>query len=176
MSDIFDQQEDATARRSLTLGALLLILDPFFQAGTQIFPLQLNNIQWRFNAANALSSVLILPYVGFTLLLAISRATESRGMSRLIGVVSVLMTLGLLAAMAVFALDALQLKTIVSTQMETAFKMTSVRVSVVCILHVIAFLALALAGFRGAPGDSPRTRRASAGRTEDASSGLIVGR
>lgn len=175
MSDIFDLQDDATARRSLTLGALLLVLVPFFQAGTQIFPLQLNNIQWRFNAANALSSVLILPYVGFTLLLAIARATESRAMSRLIGVVSVLMSLGLVAAIAVFALDALQLKTIVSTQMETAFKMQSVRVSVVCILHIIAFLALALAGFR-APGDSPRARRAAAARTEDPTSGLIVGR
>lgn len=175
MSDIFDLQDDATARRSLTLGALLLIIVPFFQAATQIFPLQLNNIEWRVRSANVLSSVLILPYVGCTLLLAISRATESRAMSRLIGVVSVLMTLGLLAAMAVFALDALQLKTIVSTQMEDAFKMTILRVMVVCVLHVIAFLVLALAGFR-TPGDSPRARRAASARSEDPSAGLIVGR
>lgn len=173
MSELFDLQEDATARRSLTVAALLLILVPFFQAGTQSVPLQLGNIQWRFQAANAFSSVLILPYVGLSLLLAVSRLTESRFLSLLIGVASSLLSLVLIGSIAMFALDALQLKTIVSTQAETQFKMTAIRVVLVTGLHVIAFAMLAIAGFR-TPGASARGRRDA--RAQDPSAGLIVGR
>lgn len=173
MSELFDLQEDGSARRTLTVAALLLIVVPFFQAGTQSFPLQVSNIQWRFQAANAFSSVLILPYVGLTLLLALSRLTESKATARFIGVMSSLLALVLVGSIAMFALDALQLKTIVSTQAEQQFKMTSIRVVLVTGLHVIAFAMLALAGFR-TPGGGTRSRAAA--RAQDPASGLIVGR
>ena len=85
MSDFLNLHDDSPLRRVLYLAAILLIGVPCLQAGSQLWPLQLGNIQWRFGAANALSSVLLLPFLGLSTLLAVSRALESRGVSRVVG-------------------------------------------------------------------------------------------
>lgn len=184
MSDFLDLHDDGPLRRVLFLGAILLIVVPFIQAGSQLWPLQLGNIQWRFGAANALSAVLLLPFLGLALLLLMARAMESSGLGKTVGALSALFTAALAGSFVVFLLDALQLKTIVSTQMETAFKTTSARVGLVTAMFAVAFLMLALAGFKG-PRGSSAARSGSAKRSEPARSeepdedgapGLIVGR
>lgn len=181
MSDFLDLHDDPSLRRVLFLGAILLIVVPFIQAGSQLWPLQFSNIQWRFGAANALSAVLLLPFLGLALLLVMSRALESGSMAKTVGVLSGLFTAGLAASFVVFLLDALQLKTIVSTQLEAQFKASAARVAVVTVLFVVAFLVLALAGFKTPRGSavrssSARRSRADEASADDAAPGLIVGR
>jgi hypothetical protein len=183
MSDLLDLHDDPALRRVLFLCAILLIIVPFLQAGSQLWPLQLSNIQWRFGAANALSAVLLLPFLGLALLLVISRSVESSSIAKSVGIMSALFTVGLAGSFVVFILDALQLKTIVSTSMEAAFKTTSARVGLTTLMFTVAYLVLALAGFKSPRSSSTRSapsRGTGKVRNEasddDASPGLIVGR
>jgi hypothetical protein len=183
MSEFLDLHDDAPFRRVLFIGAVLLLVVPFVQAGSQLWPLLPGNIQWRFGAANALSAVLILPFVGLLILLMISRSMENSSLGKTVGVLSGLITAALVGSFVVFMLDALQLKTIVSTQMEAQFKSTSVRVGLVTAMFSVSFFMVALAGFkapRNPAGRSGPPKRPSAVRDDAADSdgppGLIVGR
>jgi hypothetical protein len=183
MSDFLDLHDDRALRRVLFLCAILLIFVPFLQAGSQLWPMQLSNIQWRFGAANALSAVLLLPFLGLSLLLVIARSVESSSIAKSVGAIAGLFTVALAASFVVFILDALQLKTIVSTQMEAAFKTTSARVGLTTLLFMVAYLVLALAGFKSPRAASTRSAPArSTGRArsddegDDSSPVLIVGR
>lgn len=184
MSDFLDLHDDHVSRRALFLVALLMIGVPFVQTFAQIWPLQLSNIQWRFAAANALSSVLLLPFLGLSLLLVVARGLGQRGLARAIGAIGAVFTLGLLASVAVFVLDAQELKTIVSTQMTAQFTSTTLRVGMISALFVVAFGALTLFGFSALPGGSSSSgsskgsKRSSAAAAEesDEGPGLIVGR
>lgn len=184
MSDFLDLHDDNVSRRALFLVALLMIGVPFVQTIAQIWPLQLSNIQWRFAAANALSSILLLPFLGLSLLLVLARGLGQRGLARAVGAVGAVFTLGLLASLAVFLLDAQELKTIVSTQMTAQFTSTTIRVGMITALFLVAYALLTLFGFSALPGGGSSTggsksaKRSGAVATEetDDAPGLIVGR
>lgn len=180
MSDFLDLHDDNVSRRVLFVAALLMIGVPFIQSLSQIWPLQLSNIQWRFGAANALSSILLLPFLGLSLLLVMARGLERTGLARLVGAVAAIFTLGLLACTAVFVLDAQELKTIVSTQMTTQFTNTTIRVALVSGSFLLAFALLSFFAFSSMPGGtaakgSKRSASPKADAPDDAP-GLIVGR
>ena len=179
MTDLLDFVDDAPVRRLLLILALLLIAIPFLQAGAQIWPFQPNNIRWRYDAATVLSGNLMLPFLGLSLLAILARLLESRGLGLFLGGVGLLLTVGLIASVVVFVLDALQLNTIVSSQMAQAFRNTSARVLVTSGLFAIGSLFVALAGLgagagqtRVAPAQEPR--RASS-RKSGRDDRLIVG-
>jgi len=175
MSDFLDLHDDPSARRVLYLGAILLVVVPFLQAGSQLWPLQLSNIQWRFGAANALSSVLLLPYLGLSLLVLLSRALGSRGLGRTVGVISALFALALMVSMALFALDALQLKKIVNSAMMNTFDTTALRVGLVTMMFLVAFALMALASFTTPKGSKAAPAKKGEKQAEEGL-GLIVGR
>jgi len=175
MSDFLDLHDDSSVRRVLYLGAILLVAVPFVQAGSQLWPLQLSNIQWRFGAANALSSVLLLPYLGLSLLILMSRALDSRALARTVGVISVALTFGLLGSLALFALDALELKKIVNSAMMNTFNTTALRVGLVTTLFLVAFALMAIAGFTAPRKGSAAPTKKGEKQAEEGV-GLIVGR
>lgn len=156
MSDFLDLHDDAVSRRVLFTIAALLVAIPFVQAGAQIWPLQLTNIQWRFGAANALSSILLLPFIGLSVLLLLARGLENRGLARLVGALSAIFTIGLLGSLVVFVLDSQELKTIVSTQMSAQFNSTTLRVGFVTVMFVFAFALLTLSAFAAIGGATRR--------------------
>ncbi len=174
MSDFLDLHEDSTARLVLYVVALLLLAIPFVQVGTQLWPLQLSNIQWRFGAANALSGILTLPFLGLTVLVLMARGLGNRGLAMLSGSVAAIFSLGLMGSLGLFILDAQQLKAIVSTQMAGAFTNTTIRVVMVSGLFLCGFLVLTLSGFR-APRSGVSTRKAKGDSGSDEGVGLIVG-
>ncbi|MDQ8163170.1 MAG: hypothetical protein P3C10_11365 [Gemmatimonadota bacterium] len=175
MSDSLDLHADPMVRRVLFVAAILLVTVPFLQAGSQLWPLQLSNIQWRFGAANALSSVLLLPFLGLTLLLLLSRTLHGAWLAKTIGVIATCFTLGLLASTALFVLDAQELKTIVNSAMMNTFTMTTIRVGLISGVFLIAFALLALAGFTSSGSRPAGTVKKGEKRAEEGA-GLIVGR
>lgn len=180
MSESFELSTDSWSRRVILLAALALILTPFLQAGAQIWPIQWDNIQWRFSAANALSSVLLLPFIGAAMLVLLARASDDRGLGLTVGAFCTVMTLGLGASLVLFGLDASQLKSIVSTRMTQTFNITALRVGAVSTMFALFFLILAIAGFRvpGTGGRRTEAPRASAGRSgkrDEEDVGLLVG-
>ena len=86
-------------------------------------------------------------FLGLTLLLTLGRRLESVTLQRIVAVVATLFVVGLGASLILFVLDALQLKAIVSTQMENAFRNTAMRVGSVSSVFFLAYGVLA-GGFR----------------------------
>lgn len=173
MSDFLNLDSDAPARRLLYTGAFLLIVIPFLQAGQQLWPLQLSDIRWRFGAANALSSVLLLPFLGMMIITLVARATENKNVARAVGALAALFVIGLLGSFVLFALDALQLKSIVTSQMMAPFETTSMRVVAVTLIFTVAFSMLMTAAFKNSRGVSPLLKKG--GKVAEAGAGLIVG-
>lgn len=166
-------EDDAGVRRLLHVAAIMLVVIPFLQAGQQIWPLQLSNITWRYLAANALSSILLLPFVGLTLSLTLARLSGSLGVARFIGAVSSLFVIGLLGSLVGFALDALQLKTVVNSQAMTQFETTSVRVVLVTLTFAVTFSILMITAFRSSGGKTSSAKKGVKKAEEGV--GLIVG-
>lgn len=181
MTDFLDLNDDVHARRLVLLGAIFMICVPFLQAGAQIWPLQLTNIQWRFQAANFFSSLLLMPFLGILILSLVGRGIESRPLTLIAGGLSTLFSLGLAASLVVFFLDAQQLQAIVSSAMLAAFKNTTVRVGLITTLFFFGFSYLALISFLRSGVPSATTRRGSRGGSKSAAAesdedvGLIVG-
>jgi hypothetical protein len=175
MSEFFQIEDDAPTRRVLYASAFLLITVPLLQAISTIWPLQFGNIQWRFGAANALSSVLLLPFLGLVLLLVMSRMLASRPLSLVVGVISTLFAITLAGSLVLFILDGLQLKAIVNSAQMASFQSVFVRVGLITALFAVVYLLLALAGLKG-----PRVLSAAAKKggvkPADDGVGLIVGR
>jgi hypothetical protein len=163
MSDPLHLEDDLPARRLAYLGAWLLILVPFIQAVQQLWPMQLGNIRWRYGAANALSSILLLPYLGLLMLALISRSVGDRLTGRLVGAIGGVFAVGLLGSAVLFALDAQQLKAVISAQMADAFMVTTVRVVIVSAIFAVAFGALLVVAVTGGTRSSAPTRRAPKG-------------
>lgn len=173
MSDFHRLVDDAPARRLLYTGALVLIVIPFLQAGQQLWPLQLSDIRWRFQAANALSSVLLLPFLGLSVMALVARANESKTISRIVGALAAVFVVGMVGSLALFALDALQLKSIVTSSMMRPFESTSLRVVVVTLIFMAAFSMLMITSFKSSSGRTSKTKKAVKRAEEGA--GLIVG-
>jgi len=175
MPETFRLEDDAPLRRVLYIAALILIAIPTVQVISQLWPLQLVSIQWRFGAANAFSAILMLPFIGITLCLFLARAANSRGLSRVIGAIAVLICFTLAASTVLFLLDALQLKTIVQSRMLDQFNSTMYRVTALASVFSLAFGILAFSAF-----SLPKTNKAAqvkgaAGKKQDDGVGLIVG-
>ena len=173
MSDSFRLTDNAPSRRLLYTGALLLIVIPFLQAGQQLWPLQLSDIRWRFGAANALSSVLLLPFLGLMIVTLTARATENKRVSGAVGIVAALFVIGLVGSLFLFALDALQLKSIVTSQMMNPFQTTSLRVVLVTLVFMASFSMLMVSAFKNSRGDTPNAKKGAKNAEEGL--GLIVG-
>ncbi len=176
MSDYFQLENDAPARRILYVASILLIVVPFAQVGSQLWPLQLGNIQWRFSAANVLSAAILLPFVGLAMIMLVARGMQSRLFSLIVGAIAGVICLVLFASIALFSLDALQLKTIVQSRALEQFNITVIRVLALTTLFAVGSLFVALAGLR-----APKTRltpakggSAASRKSEDAVT-LIVG-
>lgn len=173
---MFNLDDDAPARRLAYLSAFLLIFIPTIQAITQLWPLQLGNIQWRFQAAGALSTVLLMPFLGFAFMALIARATESRGVSKAIGIISAIVTLILAASLVLFVLDAIQLKAIVASRAMQGFQVASVRIGMVTTLFLVLFAILAITALRPPAGIAPSpVRRAGKKPVADDNPGLLIG-
>ncbi|MEI6738806.1 MAG: hypothetical protein WCK74_00710 [Gemmatimonadaceae bacterium] len=161
MSEFLHLDDDPSARRLAYLGAALLILIPFLQAGQQLWPLQLSDIRWRFQAATALSSILLLPFLGLTMVTMVARATENTAISRVAGTLAALFFVGLLGSMVLFALDALQLKSIVPSQSMSPFQTMSLRVVLATAIFTGAFFILMITAFKSSRARRPATSRAA---------------
>jgi hypothetical protein len=176
-SNAFDLESDDGARRLLYLCAFLLFFMPYFQAFAGLWPLQLGNLQWRFQATGALSGILMLPFIGMSLGLVVARMSGNRTVARVIGVVAALSTLALVIAIGLFAMDALQLKKIVTDRATTAFNKAVFTASCTMILSLVLFSVLTVLSFRGPQTElratPPKTKmKNSAG---DDSPGLLIG-
>lgn len=173
---MFDQtaiRDDAALRRLLYLCVFLFLAIPAIQAVTQLWPLQVGNIQWRFTAATVLATALVLPAAGLVLGAVAARLSGQKGARLTIGILATVLVVALLAGTGNFVLDALQLREVVPTAAMSGFLATTARVLLMCSLFIVAFTWVAVVSFTGRRGQRVSApRRAARPRVEDA--GLVM--
>jgi hypothetical protein len=152
VSDMLDLETDSGLRRLLYLTAFLMIAFPLFQALAASYgdyrALGSANVRWRLGTTNNVVQNIQLPFIGLVLMLALARAMADKATSRIVGVFAAIGTLGFVMAIGLFALDSLQLRSIVSSKDMPAFNNALIRVGVALLLYLVAFLALTLVAFR----------------------------
>ncbi len=173
MPDTYSLENDAPARRVITVAGLMLVFIPILQGTAQLWPLQVGNIQWRMAAATVLSGLGLLPYLGFGLIGAGARFGGRRLVERVIGWIAVVSVVILVASLGLFVLDALQMKTIVASRAMDGFRQNNIRVVTVMLSLTVAYGLLAMALLKGSPSRSTVSR--STAKVSDDRIGLIVG-
>ncbi len=154
------------------LAGLMLLFIPCVQTFSQLWPFQVTNIQWRFRAAEMLSALGLLSFLGFAIMGAVGRISGQRRFERIVGWATALITVLLIAAFGLFVLDAIQLKSIVPSRAMDGFIQSCFRVGVVAVILTAAYAYIATIFIRGLPS------RAGAAKVGESSEriGLIVGR
>lgn len=179
MSDdsAFDLHSDDGARRLLYLSAFLLFFMPYFQAFAGLWPIQMGSLQWRYQATGGLSAIMMLPFIGLCFGLAIARFSGHKGVARLIGVIAALHAVGLVLAMGLFVMDALQLKKIVRDAQMQQFNKGAFTASVTMLMSLVVFIVLTVIAFRGPQGvmklSPPKTKMKNP--TGEGAPGLLIG-
>jgi len=176
-SSAFDIHSDDGARRLLYLCAFVLFFVPYFQAMAGIWPLQLTSLEWRYKATSGMSGILMLPFIGLVLALAVARSCGHKNVSRVVGVVAALTTLTLLVSMGLFAMDALQLKKVVQDRMLQQFNKATFTAGVTLGFSFVVFTILTIISFRPPQGElkasPPKTKFKSPSGGD--SPGLLIG-
>ena len=94
-------------------------------------------------------------------------------MNHLKAKVAALFVIGLVGSLFLFALDALQLKSIVTSQMMNPFQTTSLRVVLVTLVFMASFSMLMVSAFKNSRGDTPNAKKGA--KKAEEGLGLIVG-
>jgi hypothetical protein len=172
----FDLENDDGLRRILYLSAILLFFMPYFQALAGLWPLQLGALQWRFQATGAMSGILMLPFLGLVLALAVARPLGHKGITRVIGIIAVLTAVVIVGALGLFAMDALQLKKVVRDAQMSAFNKAVFTATCTMLFSMVMFGALGLVALRSPKGSVAKAApRASRKAAVDEPVGLLIG-
>jgi hypothetical protein len=94
--------------------ALLLMIVPLVDISLRTMAVEAGSLQWRFGAVGLLFGNLGTVILGLSLAGAIAVVTENRGLLRAIGAISLVLALVLVALLALFALDAVQIRRLVA--------------------------------------------------------------
>jgi hypothetical protein len=138
----------STLSGPLYLIAVFLIVVPVTDFLGQIAPLQLGNVEWRFASVGLMSGFLLTPLLGIVLAIAVAAARKHVTVQRLIAIANGIFAIALLAALALFVLDTLQLGSVVSDEQSDAFGSAATRALVKHFAAMITLGWLARAGFR----------------------------
>jgi hypothetical protein len=136
--------------------ALMLIVIPLFDATMSVFPPRFGTAQWRFGALGLLSNASMIPLVGLLIAFVTAGYLDQHRVLKTIGALSLVFAVLTLAALGLFALDAVQARVGIRPELARGYKIASVTAGAKMILASLTFGAFALAGLRGAKGAAHR--------------------
>ncbi|MEP6492901.1 MAG: hypothetical protein ABJF01_09500 [bacterium] len=139
------------------LVALTFVLIPPFDALMQLLPLRIHDPRWRFGFFGLMANALMLPMIGLLIAFMASAYFEHKAFQRVLGILSAVVAVGIVAVLGLFALDAVQLRPDVKPVAQLAFKVASLTAAFKYLLGLITLSTFALASLR-AP-RLPRTAR-----------------
>lgn len=136
------------ARAGYLLSALLIIL-PLFDTTMQVWPLRLGDERWRFGAVGQLSNLLLVPLLGFLLIIAIATFRDSRRVKRVTGAICAILAVVLAILCVFFILDYFQARTIITPKFQHAIAVATTSAMLKNVLSIITLALLSRAGFAG---------------------------
>jgi hypothetical protein len=149
------------------LVAFALSAIPPFDALMQLLPMRLHDPRWRFGFFGLMSNAMMIPLVGVLIAFVAASIFEHRRFQRVLGGLATVVVVCALVMLALFALDALQVRPQVKPAAALAFNVATVTAIIKSLLGVATLSAFAVAAFRG-----PRLRRSS---TASAANTIVVG-
>ena len=175
ISNSFDLENDNALRRTFYIAGWLLILMPVVQGFSQAWPLRFGNVEWRFGATNLFTGLLMVPYVGLCIVLAIAKYCEQKNIVRLVGFFAAFCTIVLVGGDLLYVLDALQLKAIVKTQEMARFNRGVMQNGFTAVMYTVVFALYSLAALRGSKSEPKVVAKGSRKVVSDDSPGLLIG-
>lgn len=153
------------ASLGLYLFAATLVFWPLADLTLSVLPLQLADLQWRYGAIGLLSSYLHTPMIGALLAGATAWLTGNGSVLKGVSVGYVLAALTLLAAMAIFGLDLMDVRMIRPPEMRSAVLIGGVAAEAKMFSAAVVLALLAVGGIKTAGGRS---------RTDAPSPGVVA--
>ncbi len=128
--------------------ALLLIFIPALDFWGTVSPTHLGEVRWRFGTLGILSGFFLTPLFGTVLLMAMAAMMEHGRVQLFAALINLLVGLTVLAAVALFTLDAIQIRGEIGDSSVAAFDLVFIRTGGKLLLGALTFLWLARAGIR----------------------------
>lgn len=128
--------------------ATLLVLIPLSEMILRVWPLRFTEVSWRFGAVGLFSNVLLTPLLGVTLAGVLAFLFGHRRTVRTLSAVLIAAAIVLIGSMAMFALDALQMRGNVVADAQLAFDVASAQALLKIALFVTVGLVLGIGGWR----------------------------
>jgi len=135
------------ARAGYLLGALLVLI-PLSDATSQVMPLRFGDERWRFGAVGQLSNLLLVPLLGFLIVIAIATLRDSRRVKRVIGAVCGILALILAVLSVLFILDYFQARAIITPKFQHAIAVATGSALVKNVISIVTLVLLSRADQR----------------------------
>ena len=145
------------------LVGLCLFLAPLIQTLGSLWPPDFGEATWRYGAIGIFLSASGAAALGLLIVVAAAMAMGHRTMLRVVGILAILLTLVLLIVCGAFALDVVQVRTIVRAQVKGGFDMTAAKAVLMALVVMVTSILIAIAAFRAAAPEGSR-RRSRRGR------------
>ena len=152
--------------------AFLLFLVPLFDTALTVFPWRFGESSWRFGVVGVFSRALLTPLLGLLIAFAVAVLLDHRAVQRAISVFSGLIAVAVMCILALFVLDALQMRVQVRPEAKTAFDVTSVMALGKYGLAMLVLAAFTVGGWKSSRRENSAAARAGRQKSEDA--GIIV--
>ncbi|HET8656861.1 MAG TPA: hypothetical protein VFL93_15160 [Longimicrobiaceae bacterium] len=158
--------------RSVYYLALLLILTPLLDLFSNAWPIQAGTMMWRFGFLGLLGNNLLTPFLGLVLAAVAAATLEQPRVLKTVAVVNFILCVVVIAAIVLFALDALQLHKNVNPQVLERFETGSAIAMVKYVLALIGFAILGRSALKaaGKRGEHGRSRQ----KKESPEAGLLI--
>ncbi len=138
--------------------AFLLVAISKMDYLSNVWPLRLGDVQWRYGSIGLLAGFLLTPLLGFLMAMVAAAILDHRIVLRVISIVGLLTGAFLLLAVPLFSLDALQLRGTVPSDASSLYDVGSLKAFIKQLTIGVAFGWLGWAGIR-ATKDSGRKKR-----------------
>ncbi len=153
------------------VGAIYCLM-PFIETLGALWPPHPDSAAWRFGAAGIFLSFAASVPLGLLIATAAARVLEHRLALRLIGVISILVAVLLLMIIGAFALDVVQVRSIIKPNVKGGFDVASVKAAMMGLMIMVTMILLAISSFRAAAGEHGARRTTRRDRAPD----LVVGK
>lgn len=142
--------------------AVLLIATPVIDFATGVFPLRLDNIEWRFATVGLLSGFLLTPVLGIILAILVAALSGHDLVQRVIGFANIAIAVLFVALVVAFLLDIVQLRGVVQPESKGAFLSAAWKAVAKHTCFIVALAWLGVRGLRLAKSAAPAPARRQA--------------
>lgn len=142
--------------------AALLIVTPLMDFATSVLPLRVSSIEWRFATVGLMSGFLLTPLLGIVIVIALAAYADHLRFLRLLSVLNGTVAVLFVILLILFALDVIQLRSVVQEQAKGAFQTAAAKAVVKHATFIVALGWLSVRGFRASRWSVPARKRVTA--------------